>query len=295
MLSADCYLMTEQELQQQRAIKWRTDGQAARTPEDVRNFLEEVGFCMMYPLRSLPVLPTLFGAYAGSADGLPDAKHAFADPRTQPVTELMVRLLRERHAFEVSLFGDTSLLVSASLFPFFYALLGDRNPKAVPKIKAQGAKISPLGIKVFEAIQQSGPLSKGQLRELVGHEPAPAALDRALNELWSILKITRVNYRQEDGAFWDVLYRWAPKPIQKSINISGPEAISALLSKYLEAVAAADRDEIEQLFSHLVPRQKIREAIHALQAARELSFVAVGAKTLIRLTPVEEPRRRMNG
>jgi len=263
-------------------------GNAIRTLEDARSFLEEVGFCLMYPVRSLPLVPTFMGAYAGSTEGLPEAKHAFSDPRTQPATELMVRLLRERIALEVNLPGDISLLISASLFPFFYALVGDRNAKALPKIKAQGAKVSPLAIKVFEVLQKSGPLSKAKLRELVGHEPAHAALDRALNELWAILKITRVDYRKEEGAFWDVLYRWAPEAVNQSVGVTAPGGLTALLSKYLEAVIAADQEEIERFFSTLAPRQRIREAINALQAARELSFLSVGARTLIRMTPMAE-------
>ena len=68
-----------------------------------------------------------------------------------------------------------------------------------------------------------------------------------------------------------------------------PEAISALLSKYLEAAIAATQEEMEQFFSYLVPRSKIREATNALLAARELNFVTVGARSLIQMTPAAEP------
>ena len=40
-----------------------------------------------------------------------------------------------------------------------------------------------------------------RLREILGGDPSDAALDRALNELWSKLRITRVDYNQEEGAF----------------------------------------------------------------------------------------------
>ena len=272
--------MTEQELQQQRAIKWRVAGNPIRTLEDAKAFLDDVGFCLVYPVRSL-LAPTFLGAYAGSADGLPEAKQAFADPRTQPAIDLMVRLLRERSAFELILPGEILLLVSASLFPFFYVLLGDRNPKGLPH-----TKVSPLAMKVFEVLRKRGPLGKGKLRELVGHEPATTALDRALTELWAILKITRVDYRKEEGALWDVLYRWARQALNRRFGFTFPEALTALLSKYLESVIAAEQEEVERFFSTLLPRQKIREALHALQAARQLSYLTVGGKTLIRMTPL---------
>jgi len=282
--------MTEHELQQQRAHNWRTAGNPVQTFEDARSFVDDVGFCLMYRERSLPLVATFVGAYAGSSENLPDAVHAFADPRAKPATELAVRLLRERAAFDVSLSAGCDLIVSPALFPFFYALLGDHNPKAIPKVRTQGAVISPLAITVFEALQNQGPLNKTMLREKVGREMSEAALDRALNELRAVLKITRIDYREGQGTFWDVFYRWAPDAVKEGINISVPEAISALVSKYLESTVAAGQEDIEQLLSRLTSRSKVREAVNALLAARELVWMPAGAKTLLHLAPALEPR-----
>lgn len=287
--------MTEQDLEQLRAHKWHLDGNPVRTLEQAREFIADVGFCVMYPERSLHTVPSFMGAYAGSAEGLPDAKHAFADPRSREATDLMVRLLRERSAYELALFPGTDLIVSAALFSYFYALLADQNPKAPPRVRAQGAKVSPLAVDIFAAIQKRGPLSKDRLRELVSRELSDAALDRALGELWSILKIVRVDYREGEGIFWDVLYRWSSTVVKEALDISEPEAISALLSKFLETAFAAGQDEIEAFFGHVTSRSKVREAINALLSARELSFVGAGQKTLIRLTPLPETRRRIHG
>lgn len=287
--------MTEEELFQQRAKIWRIDGYPVRTLEEAKGFLDAVGFCLMFPVRSLPAAPTFIGAYAGSDERLPDGRHAFADSRTQPAMDLMVRLVRERSAYEINFTPETSLIVSAAMFPYFYALVGDRNPKAAPKSKAQGAKVSPLGLKVYETIQKHGPLSTGRLQELISRELTTAALERALNELWSILKITRVDVREPEGATWDLMYRWSPEAATEGSQISLPEALSAVLGQYLEAVVAAGEDEIEQFFSYFVSRSKVREVLHALLAARELSLVTIGAKSLIELTPVQEahpPQRR---
>ena len=286
------FQMTEQELEQQRAANWRIDGNPIHTVEEARSFVEAVGFCLMYPERTLPRVPSFMGAFAGTATGLPPAKNAFADPRAQQATDLMVRLLRERSAFEMILSGETTLVVSAAAFPFFYGLVGDRTPKSLPQKKAQGAAVSELSAKVFEALQKHGPLSKPQLQEHVGREFSQAALDRALTELWSILKITRVDYSARSGASWDVLYRWAPSPVKEGINISVPEAVTALVSKYLETAIAVEQDDIEQFFSHLTSRSKVREAVGALLQARELSLTTIGPKSLIRLTPPQDQRRR---
>jgi 23S rRNA pseudouridine2605 synthase len=287
--------MTEQDLQQLRAQKWRLHGAGIKTVEDAREFISDAGFSLVYPERSLSAVPSFIGAFAGSSAGLPDAKHAFADPRSQPATELMVRLLRGRGAYEINLFPGADLIISPESFPYFYALLGDRNPKAQPRVRAQGVRVSPLALDVFAAIHKHGPVSKDRLRELVTREPSNAALDRALSELWSILKITRVDYREGEGVLWDVFYRWSPGVLKEALDVSEPEAISALLSKFLETAVAATQEEIETFFSHVTSRSKVRDAINALLSARELSFVSVGLKTLIRLTPIPEQRRRIHG
>ena len=39
------------------------------TLEEARNFIEAVGFCLMYPDRSLPRVASFMGAFDGSAAG----------------------------------------------------------------------------------------------------------------------------------------------------------------------------------------------------------------------------------
>ncbi|HUC28132.1 MAG TPA: hypothetical protein VMR80_01060, partial [Candidatus Acidoferrum sp.] len=108
--------MTDLELQQLRREKWRLDGKPIRTIEQARAFLEEVGFCLMYPQRPAVLVPTFIGAFVGSDERLPGWQHAYADPRAASATELMVRLLRERSAFEAILFeGNNGFLVAASV------------------------------------------------------------------------------------------------------------------------------------------------------------------------------------
>lgn len=276
--------MTEQELQQQRQVKWRLDGRPIRTLDDAREFIDSVGFCLMYPMRPPVLVPTFIGAYAGEDSNLPVWKNAFKDPRATDATELMVRLLRDKAAYEANLFGETNFLVSASVFPFFYGIVGDRNPKQTPK-PGRRSEYTPLALDVFEVIRKQGATNKKMLREKLGAELTPQALDRALNELWSRLRITRVDYVEDEGAYWDALYRWSAEAVREGIETSLPEALTALLSKYLDCVVAADQTEIGDFFSNFVPRSKVNEAINALLAARELQFVSVGSRSLIQIMP----------
>ncbi len=287
--------MTEQEFLQQRHAKWRLDRRPVRTLEDARQFIDSVGFCLMYPERPRVLAPTFIGAYTGSDDRLPSLQLAFADPRARAATELMVRLLRDKAAFEANLFGENVFLVSAGIFPYFYGLVGDRNPRQLPKPGTR-SEYSPLARDVFEVIHRDGALSKPKLREKLGRELTPAALDRALGELWSRLRLTRVDYKADEGAYWDVLFRWAPQAVREGIQVSVPEALSALISKYLDCVVAADAGEIGDFFSHFVARSKVNEAVNALLDARELTFVPVGNSSRIQVAPPRQksalPRRK---
>ncbi len=277
--------MNESELQHARTAKWHLDGRPVRTLEDGRAFLESVGFSLLYPLKQPLLVPTFVGAWVGADDRLPTWQHSFSDPRAQDARELMVRLLRDHAAFEANLFDENNaFLVSASAFPYFYALVGERNPKQAPKPGSR-SEYSQLACDAFEVIRRAGPISKQKLGTELGGSPSEAALDRALAELWSRLRITRVDYKLGEGAFWDVLYRWAPEAVREGIGFSVSTALTALISKYLDCVVAADQQELETFFGNFVPRSRVKEAVNALLAARELSFIPVGNRSLIQVAP----------
>jgi hypothetical protein len=281
--------MTDQDLHQLRREKWRLDGKPIRTIEEARAFIEEVGFCLLYPARPAMPLPTFLGAFVGSDDHLPTWQHAYSDPRAMEATELMVRLLRERAAYEGNLFDENNpFLMSASVFPYFYALTGDRNPKLGP-VQGPRSSYSPLACDAFELINSNGPISKQKLQEALGGSVSLAALDKALGELLAKLRITRVDYKASEGSVWDVLYRWAPEAVREGVGLSVQQALSALLSKYLDCVIAAEQAQLESFFGNIVARSRVKEAVNALLAAREFSFVHVGGKSMLQITPAKQP------
>jgi 23S rRNA pseudouridine2605 synthase len=276
------------DLDQLRREKWRLNGQPVRTLDEARSFIESVGFCLLYPLRPPVLVPTFIGAWAGSDDRLPVWQQAFADPRASEATDLMVRLLRERYAYEANLFDENNaFLLAASVFPYFYALVGERNPKQAPK-PGGSSEYSELACDTFAAIQRGGPISKQRLLETLGGGVSVPALDKSLAELWSKLRITRVDYNATEGSVWDVLYRWAPDAVREGIELSMIAALSALLSKYLDCVIAADQQELESFFGNFVARSRVREAVNALLAARELEFLRVGNRSLVRITQAKD-------
>jgi len=282
-------MMTPDELVQLRRDKWRLNGQPVHTLEEARDFIEANGFCLTYPSQAPLPLPTFIGAWYGSDERLPRHR-AFLDPQAREATDLMIRLLRAKSAYEVNL-GDenNALLLSVAVFQYFYALVGERNPRQAPK-PGPRSPYSQLACDAYQIIHRKGPISRLKLQQDLGKGISVPALDRALAELWSKLRITRVDYQEREGASWDVLQRWAPDAVSEGVNCSVNTALSALLSKYLDCVVAADLPELESFFGNFVARSKIREAVNALLDARELSFVPVGHRSLIQIT--QAPVRR---
>jgi len=281
--------MTDQDLQQLRREKWRLDGKPIRSIEEARAFVEAVGFCLMYPVRPTMPVPTFIGAFVGSDNRLPMWQHAYSDPRAMAATELMVRLLRERSAYEANVFDENNaFLVAASAFPYFYALVGERNPKLAPR-QGPRSPYSPLACDAFDLIVRDGPISKQKLQETLGGSVSLAAIDKALGELSAKLRITRVDYKAEEGgSIWDVLYRWSPDAVKEGVGLSVQQALSALLSKYLDCVVAADQAELEAFFGKFVARSRVKDAVNALLAARELSFIHVSGRSMLHITPEKE-------
>jgi len=271
--------MTELELEHLRREKWRLEGEPIRTLEQAREFVDSVGLSLMYPVQPVLVLPTFMGAAIGTDRNLLTRKHAFADPRGPEAEDLLARLVRNKFAFEAQLQGET-LLLAPELFPYFYALASDRKPKQPLHSRTQG-KASPLTEHVLRKLDESGPLTRRELQARLGGAPSGAALDRALQELWAALKITPTDHDRKAGDTWDVYYRWAPEAVNEGVRVSDAEALSALISKYLDGVVAATQEEIESVFSAITSRARVAEVVRAMLAAREFTYTPSETRTLI--------------
>jgi uncharacterized protein YcaQ len=271
--------MTELELQHLRREKWHIDGEAVRTLEDAREFIESLGMALLFPVRPMPLLPTLIAAVAGSDHNVPERKLALGNAHATHAQELAARLVQNKLAFEAQVSSEI-LLLSPTVFPYYYALASDRNPRQPIRSRVRG-KASPLTEHVFRAIEQRGPLTQKQLQESLGGALSEAAIARALDELWAALKITRTGNDSQNGNSWDVYYRWAPAQVEQGVRVSDAEALSALVSQYLEAVIAATEEEIEAFFSAIASRARVVEVVRALLAAREFVYTPSETRTLI--------------
>ena len=281
--------MTERDLWRERRARWRLSAESKiRTAADAAAFLADVGLCLMDSPPTALVLPTFAGA-CGAEDGSPAAPQAAHEPQNSPAREFVPPMLRERSAFEAPFGEDNILLLSPEVFPYFYAVAGEREPARALEPPSARQPRSQLVRDAFRLIHQHGVMSKQSLREHLGAQVSEVATDRVLRELWQRLLIARVDHKPAEGALWDTLGHWAPEVAKQAAGISLAEGLSAVLSKYLDAAIAAEQAAIEALFSDFSSRARIREALQALLAAREVSFVQVGRKTMLQ---VKQPEAR---
>jgi len=86
----------------------------------------------MYPMRPALLAPTFIGAWVGADDS---CRHASTPTtiRGNRSDGVDVRALRDRSAFEAPLLDENNaFLLAPSVFPYFYSLVGERNPKHPP-------------------------------------------------------------------------------------------------------------------------------------------------------------------
>lgn len=259
-----------------------------RTLEEAREFVDSVGMCLLYPARPPVLLPTFIGATMGSEEELPARKATPSDPRRRHAEELLTRLLSGKFAFEAQ-FAEETLVLSPEIFPYFYALASDRQPRQPIRSRERG-KASPLTEHVFHKLEERGAMTEAQLREQLGGALSEVGLDRALGELRSALKIVQTERNADSNSkhVWDLYYRWAPGPVNHGVRISDAEALSALISKYLDAMVAATQEEIENFFSVICSRARVTEVVRALLAAREFTYTPSETRTLITVAHTRE-------
>ena len=63
------------------------------------------------------------------------------------------------------------------------------------------------------------------------------------------------------------------------------------MSKYLDCVGAVEQADLEVFFGNFIARSRVKDAVNALLAARELSFVHVSGRSMLQITPAKLPVR----
>jgi 23S rRNA pseudouridine2605 synthase len=281
----DTFLNQEQ-LQTARAALWRHSNPLV-TLDDAAAWLDEIGLSLFLPRHAqLPApAPSFAEAVLGAPSALP-APSAIAQ-----ATDLATRLHFAGRAIPLNLLGTFSeqpdFLVTPDVLPWVAAIRGDRQWKAAP-----AGRTAPIVVRTWAALDQHGPLTAVEIRQILGRELTEAAVLRALIELWTTLRATPA-YAEGEPTRWSLLKNRYASQLATAANTALPTALSALLSIYLRSAVAATAEEAEIFLSPLTARSRIREVLHGMTAARRFGTLSLGSHTLLFVegslpeTPVE--------
>ncbi len=267
--------MTREDLQQARKQMWRQDGTAVHTLEDARAWLDAMGWVRIHASNSAAAAPELVTAVAGGL--LEDREEALAADRG--AHSLLSRLVAEGEAVplvsEAAQVGATDsgdVLASRRMLAYFYALRGERSPKKAPSS-------SPLAKEIWQQMDK-GSASALSLAGMIGGGITEGAVLRAMRELWVQMRVAPLPAESDDAVtLWTRLDRTWSAEVREGTQTAQPLALSALVSQYLQTAIAASEDELAATLAPWSSRQRVKEILQALTAARELQLVPVERTT----------------
>lgn len=224
---------------------------ALQTVDDAIAFLDDVGFCFLFPIKGVD-LPSLWDAVCGHVKPVPNEHH---DPHIQKTWGWKDTSLDKRWWYYGKLLRKKATLVSLELLPSFYALSENYGDPADDYLQQyRDGRLSHEAKLIYEALLEHGPQHVIELRRLarLTGQSQTAAFQRALVELQTDLKILPIGIARAGAwryAFvYEMVSRWYPDLPERARPIRGDHARRVLVLRYLDNVVAADRNMIGRVF-----------------------------------------------
>jgi len=243
--------MRADDIVQQREFNYRrTPERRVRTAEEARAFVEEVGFCHLWPIKGIE-MPNLFHAIAGRVRPVPMAHD---DPDLSKCWGWKDQALGKQWWYYGKLLSRRATLISLDMLPPFYACsenFGDLDDYMAEYLDGT---LTAEAKRIYEALLTHGPLDTIRLRR-EAHMTARSAksrFERTLVELQVALKVLPIGIA-EAGAWryafvYEIVQRHLPDLPQQARQISRAQARRALVLRYLNNVVAADSRTIGRVF-----------------------------------------------
>lgn len=272
--------MNSEQLISARLARWSQNGEARLTQAAAADWLDAVGFCCYLPIRTIPA-PSFVEAVVGRPAPVPSAGERSRS------NELLSRLVKNALAVPLKLntsavSEEPDFIASAGTLRYIYALRGDRNFKGAPSIVG-AHKVTSLALHCWQKISEGDPLDADELQSLLGGDVTAAAIRRALQELWTALYIFPTPEANDGPPKWDLIYRRFPQQAAAGSSTGHAEAMSAMVSLYLQAAVAVPEEDVLSILSPLASQSKLREVVRALGAMRQLDILDIGGRAHVSL------------
>lgn len=245
----------------------RMPERAVSTVEEARAFVDEVGFCYLWPIKDVE-LPNLFHAIAGRVRSVPNAHH---DPDLSRCWGWKDGALGKRWWYYGKVLRHKATLISMRLLPYFYACSENYGALEDYIQEYEAGTMTVEAKQIYEALLKLGPLDTVRLQREAHMRGAKGRFERSLVELQAGFKILPVGVA--DAGAWhyafvyDLVPRHLPDLPEQARPISRRDARQALVRQYIENVVAAGRGMVSRVFHvlHWTPT----ELDHTLRALLE--------------------------
>ncbi len=261
--------MTPNQIERQRDRTYRRSrDRRVRTIDDAAQFIDSVGFCLLFASTQGIELPSLFEAVKGRRDAHIEDWDADSDRVWVWKNELPAD---KRAYYGKALVSGKPVFVSLQMLPFLYAV---NAPRDLREEYAAG-RLSLDAKRVYETLDAYGPTPTKALRQVAGFDRPEnsARYHRALDDLQRALVVLPVGATLETGAWtsqiFDLVARWYPRQVERAQRIDVDRARRSLVKRYVETVIAARPAMIARVFGW--SRETCQATIDELVARRELS------------------------
>lgn len=220
-----------------------------RTATDAVRFIDAVGYCLLFPIRRLP-LPSLYYACARRDIELGPSW----DKYCQMIWEWKDELPRQRRAFYAKYFKQRGTFISLKLLPHFLAMRG--SPTAADEYERfyAAGQISHDAQIIWRALAKHGPLATLELRHgcKMDSKAGNMRFKRAMLELQCLLAVVHFGAEQETAAWasnrFELVSRAFPTQVRAARRITPGQARAAIAAKYLEWHPDAHWQTLARLF-----------------------------------------------
>lgn len=241
----------------------RSRSRRVRTMEQAAEFIDAVGFSLLFASTQGIELPSLFEAVKGRRDAHIEDWDADSDR----VWVWKNDLPAERRAYYgKALASGKPVLVSLRMLPALYAVTA---PEDINEAYARGG-ISYEAKQVYDTLLAAGPTPTIALRESAGLDTT--RYHRAIDQLQRALVILPVGATIETGAWtsqiFDLVTRWFPRKVAQGQKMDVDAARRALVKQYVQTVVAATPHMIVRVFNW--PREQVETTVEDLTARRVL-------------------------
>ncbi len=220
-----------------------------RTERDAVAFIHAAGFCLLFPVKRLP-LPSLYWAVARR----PIQLGPQWDAGCEKIWRWKDELPRRRLAWYAKYFRGRGTFISLEMLPYFLALEGIGVALHEHGRAYRAGEISHDAGIIWKTLAEEGPLATLELRHACGmaSETGNARFKRAMLKLQAKLVVTHFGAEQETAAWasarFELTARAFPRQVAAARKVSAAEARAAIVRKYLAWQPAAKPADLTHLF-----------------------------------------------